>query len=319
VTVITVFGFIFAFFAILQGILSPTKIFGIYERQFATPYGTFVNRHNFAAYMEMALALPLAMVMAGGVRRDMRLLFLTAVSLMAVALVLSGSRGGLVALLAELIVLALMTARTSGRRSFVLKLALAAVLVAAVVGGAIFVGGESSLTRIAETASSKDVTTSRTQIWATTLLVIAGNLPFGTGLGALGVAYTPVDKMSGLERVEQAHNDYLQVVSDAGIVGLIIGGVFLYLLIRTAVRNIRRQNDLRRSVSIGAAAGIFAILVHSIFDFVLHTTAVSVLFLVLVALLSAAGRKYDDDIVTDDRDRRHRRKGSVHSISTRRA
>jgi O-antigen ligase len=201
----------------------------------------------------------------------------------------------------------------------VLKLALAAVLVAAVVGGAIFVGGESSLTRIAETASSKDVTTSRTQIWATTLLVIAGNLPFGTGLGALGVAYTPVDKMSGLERVEQAHNDYLQVVSDAGIVGLIIGGVFLYLLIRTAVRNIRRQNDLRRSVSIGAAAGIFAILVHSIFDFVLHTTAVSVLFLVLVALLSAAGRKYDDDIVTDDRDRRHRRKGSVHSISTRRA
>jgi hypothetical protein len=38
VMVITIFGFIFAFFAILQGVLSPTKIYGIYERQFAQPY-----------------------------------------------------------------------------------------------------------------------------------------------------------------------------------------------------------------------------------------------------------------------------------------
>jgi len=56
VLVLIIFGFIFAFFAILQGVLSPTKIYGIYERQFAQPYGSFVNRHNFAAYMEMTIA-----------------------------------------------------------------------------------------------------------------------------------------------------------------------------------------------------------------------------------------------------------------------
>src|SRR5438270_5470705 len=39
VTVLIVFGFFFAFYAILQGVLSPTKIYGIYERLYAQPYG----------------------------------------------------------------------------------------------------------------------------------------------------------------------------------------------------------------------------------------------------------------------------------------
>jgi O-antigen ligase len=148
---------------------------------------------------------------------------------------------------------------------------------------------------------------------AVTVDVIKQNLPFGAGLGAFGVAFTPTDDSSGLERAEQAHNDYLQTLSDAGVVGLIIGGAFLFLLIRTAFRNVRRQNDLRRAIAIGATAGIFAVLVHSIFDFVLHTTAVAVLFLLLAALLVAAGNKYDDDLKPDDL-HRPRRKGSVHPL-----
>jgi O-antigen ligase len=313
VTVLTIFGFIFAFFAILQGVLSPTKIYGIYERQFAQPYGSFVNRHNFAAYMEMLVALPLALLLTGVVKRDQRLLYLTAIVLMAVSLFLSGSRGGLIALIAELILLVMLTTPVRGTKKVIVRLALAAALLVAVVAGTILVGGESSLTRIAETASSKDVTTNRTHIWTVTIDVIKQNLPFGAGLGAFGVAYTPTDNSSGLERAEQAHNDYLQTLSDAGVVGLIIGGAFLFLLIRTAFRNVHRQNHLRRAIAIGATAGIFAVLVHSIFDFVLHTTAVAVLFLLLIALLVAAGNKYDDDLQGDDL-HRPRRKGSVHPL-----
>jgi hypothetical protein len=66
-------------------------------------------------------------------------------------------------------------------------------------------------------------------------------------------------------------------------------------------------------VAIGATAGIFAVLVHSIFDFVLHTTAIAVLFLVLLALLVTAGFQYPDDLLNDDL-RRPRRKGSVHRL-----
>lgn len=313
VTIITIFGFVFAFYAILQGVLSPTKIYGIYERQFATPYGSFVNRHNFAAYMEMTLALPLAMVMTGAVKRDMRLLYLTAVLIMAVALFLSGSRGGFVSLLAEIMLLVMMTTRLHGKGKLALRLAFAGALLTAVVAGTIFVGGESSLSRIAETASSKDITTNRTHIWSVTLDIVKNNLPFGAGLGAYGVAYTQSDNLNGLERVEQAHNDYLQTISDTGLVGLFIGGAFLYFLVKAALRGIKRQNKFRRAVAVGASSGIFAILIHSIFDFVLHTTAVSVLFLLMIGLLVAAGFRYDDDIPNEDQ-RRPRPKGSVHPI-----
>jgi O-antigen ligase len=182
------------------------------------------------------------------------------------------------------------------------------------VAGTIFVGGESSLTRIAETANSKDITTDRTHIWTVTIDVIKHNLPFGGGLGAFGVAYTPTDDLSGLERVEQAHNDYLQTLADAGIVGLVIGGAFLFLLVGMVKRNVARHNQFRRAIAIGAAAGIFGVLVHSIFDFVLHTTAISVLFLLLVALLSATGRKYDDDILDHTHHHRSRGSGSIHPL-----
>lgn len=293
--VVIVFGFLFAFFAILQSVLSPQKIYGIYESRFAVPFGSFVNRHNFAAYMEMTISIPLGLIFVGAVRPDKRLLYFTAIALMGVALLLSGSRGGLVAFLTEIILLVILTTGNRGRKRLGLKIALAVVLFAAVVVGAIFVGGDTSLTRFAEQSAAGDITTGRTQIWRTTIEVIEANFPFGAGLGAFGVAYTPNDPLSGLERVEQAHNDYLQVVADAGLIGLAIGIFFLVMLFRAGFQATRIENLDRRGLAVGAFAGCFAVLIHSIFDFVLHTTAVSVLFLVLTSILIASRGRYPDD------------------------
>lgn len=295
VTVITAFGFVFAFFAILQAVLSPNKIYGIYEVPYANPFGSFVNRHNFAAYMEMTLCLPLGLMFVGAVGKDRRLLYVTAIALMGVALLLSGSRGGLVSLLAAVVFLVILTTKTKNYNQFALKIGLAVLLIATIVVGSILIGGESSLTRLAETANSEDFSTSRTHIWSVTLQIITNNLPFGAGLGAFGVAYTPFDSLNGLERVEQAHNDYLEVLANAGIVGLIIGAFFIYQLFRTGLENANTSNTFRRGVCVGALAGCFAILVHSLFDFVLHTTAISILFLMLVSLVVASGNQFPDD------------------------
>ncbi len=293
----TIFGFAYAFFAILQGVLSPGLIYGIYEPSSgASPFGSFVNRHNFAAFIEMAIALPLGMLFAGAIERDKRLLYLTAIALMGVALLLSGSRGGLVAFFAQIVLLVILAVRSRRRSNRLVVVALAGVLIVAIIGGSFFVGGETSLSRAVDTAGTQDITTDRSHIWSVTLDVITNNLPFGAGLGAFGVAYTPYDSYSGLERVEQAHNDYLQVVSDAGIPGVLIGLAFLFLIWHTARKAISVENTVRRGIAFGAIAGIFAILVHSIFDFVLHTTAISVMFLTLVALLAASSSKYEDDI-----------------------
>ena len=182
-----------------------------------------------------------------------------------------------------------------------------------IIAGAVLVGGETSLTRIAETAASDNITTDRLHIWSVTLQVITANLPFGAGIGAFGVAYTPFDTFNGLGRVEQAHNDYLQVLADAGIVGLMIGAFFLYFLFRTGLQNIKTKNNFRRGVAVGAFAGCFAILVHSFFDFVLHTTAISILFLTLTALVVASRKNADEDEEIPAR-RKRKRTANVASI-----
>ena len=48
--------------------------------------------------------------------------------------------------------------------------------------------------------------------------------------------------MNGIERVEQAHNDYLQILADAGIVGLILAGFFIYQLFRTGLAKRKTEN-----------------------------------------------------------------------------
>jgi len=216
---LTVFGFAYAFFAILQSIQSPTRIFGIYDVPFGSPFGSFVNRNNFAAYIEMVMALPLGLVFVGAVVKDKRLLYITAIVLMGVSLLLSDSRGGLVALFCEILVLLYLTRSSTTRNGMILRTGLIVLLVGAIIGGSIFVGGDTALTRIADTAASEDFSTDRSHIWAVTVKVIGANLPFGAGFGAFGVAYPPFDTLSGMLRVEQAHNDYLQVVSDGGLVG----------------------------------------------------------------------------------------------------
>lgn len=297
VAFITVFGFLYAFFAILQGLLSPGKIYGLVGVGFGTPYGSFVNRHDFAALMEMTICLLLGLLAAGAARKDRRLLYITVVSLMGIALLLSGSRGGFVSMLCGIFVLLLLTRKGNSRSDSIIKIALAVGLVAAIGIGAILVGGESSLTRFAETAASNDFSSDRMHIWHVTLGVIGHYIPFGSGLGTFGSAYTAFDTYGGMERVEQAHNDYLQVLADAGVVGFAIGFGFLYLLYNQARKSVQIPDRYLRGVALGAVAGCSAILVHSIFDFVLHITAISVWFLTLVVLIIASGRKYRTNAV----------------------
>lgn len=311
VWLICIFGFAFAFFAILQAVLSPQKIYGIYDVPYANPFGSFVNRHNFAAYMEMTLCLPLGLMFTGAVGKDRKLLYITAIGLMGIALLLSASRGGFISLLAAVFLLVILTTKNTGKGQVWLKLGLAVLLIGTIIAGSILIGGESSLTRFAERAAAADMPTDRTHIWRVTLQVILNHLPFGTGLGAYGVAYTEFDRNNGLDRVEQAHNDYLEVLANAGIVGLIIGAFFIYRLFRTGLANAQTSNRFRRGVCLGALAGCFAVLVHSLFDFVLHTTAVSVLFLTLVALVVVSGNPFPDDdeedFVRPRRDKKIRR------------
>jgi O-antigen ligase len=232
---------------------------------------------------------------------------------MGVALISSGSRGGLISLLAQIFFLVILTTETKSYGQFVLKIGLSVLLVATIIAGSFFIGGETSLTRLAETAASEDFSTNRMHIWSITLEIIKNNFLFGTGLGAFPFAYTPYDTLGGIERVEQAHNDYLQVLADAGIIGFGIGAFFLFSLFRAGLKHAKSSNAFRRGVALGALAGCFAILVHSVFDFVLHTTAIAVLFLTLVALVVVSGRRMSE--VDEPTPKRRKKSDSSRVIS----
>lgn len=293
---ISVFGAAFAFFAILQSLLSPDKIYGLLERPYAQPFGSFVSRNNFAVWMEMAIAVPMGMLFTGSVEKEKRLVLIVALTLMGVSLVLSGSRGGLVVVLLQLGFLLLITYSRRERSSLWLKVALAGAVVVAIVAGTAFVGGESTLTRLSEEGlDDPQPSVNRPEIWGVTGRIISDNLLFGVGLGAYGVAYPKYDISSGLERVEQAHSDYLQVLSDAGIIGGLLGLVFLWFLFRYSLRAVRASNLVRRGIGTGAVTGLFGVLVHSLFDFGLHTTSIALLFLTMVAVVIASGSAFNDD------------------------
>lgn len=310
VVFLSVFGFLYAFFAVLQAVLSPDKIYGIYGRPGASLFGSFVNRNHFAAWMEMAIALPLGMLFSGAVPKDKRLLFVTAVVLMGASIVVSGSRGGLVAFVIEVLLLSLITLG-AGKKRAGLRVALAIGLLVAVVGGAVFIGGETSLTRIADSQNIPGSSQDRSQIWSVSIKIIENAMPLGVGLGAFGTAYSRFDNGSGLERVEQAHNDYLQTLTDAGAPGALIGLLFLYLLWVAGRQALSAENRYRRSLGAGAIAGIVAVLVHSAFDFVLHTTAVALIFLGLMTILVAVGRRFADEVPDEGHQHARRRRSKM--------
>jgi O-antigen ligase len=98
------------------------------------------------------------------------------------------------------------------------------------------------------------------------------------------VIYTKYDSRNGFYRLEQAHNDYLQTLADGGILGGILGLAFLIVLFGRGFAVRETEDKFRRGVATGALAGCFAVLIHSFFDFTLHTTSNALLFLILAAL-----------------------------------
>jgi O-antigen ligase len=216
---------------------------------------------------------------------------------------MTNSRGGIVSLIAEIIFLAVLTAfrrkhrhhreREAKQRFWegaAMRAGMALVLIIGLFAGVVLLGGESALSRFVGTVNSDDPTNGRAHFWTVTLDIIKEHPVLGTGIGAFGVVYTRYDTRNGLYRLEQAHNDYLQVLSDGGIFGAVIAAFFVIILFRVGFLRRGSADDFRRGVATGALAGCFAVLVHSFFDFTLHTTSNALLFLILAALATMNGR-----------------------------
>jgi O-antigen ligase len=316
---VVIFGFLLAVYGLMQHFANPATIFWVREPKQAQPFGPYVNRHHFAGYMELTLAVPLGLLFAGAVARERMLLYGFAAAIMAVALIMTNSRGGVLSMVAEIVFLSLVAAtalrrqrrseedRATRARAALVRVGLGFVLIITVVLGALYFGGEEALSRLVGTVNSDDPTTGRAHFWSGTVDIIKDHPLLGTGLGAFSDSYTRYDTGNGLYRLEQAHNDYLQILSDAGVVGALLGLAFVALLFWTALRRMQSHDRFRRGVALGALSGCAGVLVHSFFDFTLHTTANALCFLVLAALATVNGR-VEEEPGPEDAPRRRRRR-----------
>jgi len=126
----------------------------------------------------------------------------------------------------------------------------------------------------------------RMNIWKDTLSLIRAHPLFGTGFGTYATVYTTVQTTSLLNLVDHAHNDYLEITVELGIIG---AGLLFGLILSVLARGISAFYRLRQTregfLVLGSCGSILAILFHSLADFNLQIPA-NVLVLAAILALS---------------------------------
>jgi O-antigen ligase len=250
------------------------------------------------------------MILGGAAKREQALIYLAALLPIWTALVLCGSRGGLVAMMAQVIAAVLLfrpVEQTAHPRelpskalrvlqSFPIRLVLLLVLVVAVVIGTLWLGGDRLATQIEESPrefSTEDASrqhVSRNEIWRVTLRMFAAHPLFGVGMGGYWAAVPQFHDAAGTMRPQEAHNDYLELLASGGLVGLGIGVWFLVAVLQRTRHNLQSSNRFRRAACFGATIGIIGVAVHSLVDFGLHMMINALVFTTLLVIATSKPR-----------------------------
>jgi O-antigen ligase len=283
--------------------------FGLSRLVFGSGYAQFTNRNHFPFLMEMALGLVIGVGLMQRGRRERLLLYVSVAIFLCAAVVLSRSRGGLLAIAVQIIFAGLLfvnfksfatESRVAGRRwirwarSIVATTVIAAALVVMIIVGVGSLGGDQLSTGV-ETATvemagadptQEHIGSRRRDIWRATWSMFKAHPIAGAGLGAFWAEVPVFHDASGVSTPQQAHNDYLELLASGGILSAALFTWFAVALIREASRSVRAGEGFQRAVSMGAILGLAGVGVHSIVDFGLHITINALVFVVLLAILS---------------------------------
>ena len=252
-------------------------------------YGQFLNKNHFAYLMEMAFGLGIGVILARGVRTDRIILYVALLFPIWIGLVLSNSRGGILAMFTQILIATLWFLRPR----VALRAAVLTGVVAAVLLGTLWVGGDRLVTNIesAGTHFVGDTTrdgASRNEIWRATLKMFAAHPIAGAGLGGYWIAITAFHDASGSLTPQEAHNEYLELLSSGGLIGFLIGSWFAVSVVRQARSNLNSDHGQIRALRFGAILGIAGVVVHSLVDFGLHMMSNALIFIVLIAIATAS-------------------------------
>ncbi|MCB0220056.1 MAG: O-antigen ligase family protein [Chrysiogenetes bacterium] len=259
--------------------------------------GSYVNRNHFASLLGMLapLALYSALGMrsrssSGGPVTQQAPVYLAFFIALCTFLILTLSLGGLLAM--AVVTAAVIADRFSSptpRRAGNLAggVAIAALIVGIV---ALWFGAAPLLARVSNAAAGHEASAlERIGFWKAALSIWLDQPLLGVGLGTFEHAFANHRPPGMPYLVEFAHNEWLQILSETGLVGFVLGGgaVVTFLSYSFHPSHPIRDNYYRR-LARGGALGLLFISVHGLFDFPLHIPANAAVAIALTAVLTAA-------------------------------
>ncbi|MEN6310577.1 MAG: O-antigen ligase family protein [Acidobacteriota bacterium] len=270
--------------------------------------GTFVNRSHLSGYLEMIVPLAIGLaiarmnlfsvsvknlrerfvlMMSQGVAAN--LLIGASIVVMSLAILLSNSRSGLVVLVFGFFLftgLAVLAVGRAGYRELWVRNFIRGTVIV-ILALSLYVGIGSTIQRFAmDDLLHED----RPLYWSNVMGMIRDFPLFGTGLGTFAAAYPAYEKRGGPEMLlTHAHNDYLEYVSELGLVGalLLFGGIF-YLAVKAFLAWKERRNPEVKGLALGGIVSLAGMGLHTVTDFNLHIPANMLLFTVVLSLTLVA-------------------------------
>jgi O-antigen ligase len=204
-----------------------------------------------------------------------------AMLIMGVALVLTLSRAAILSFVVALATAAwFLTRRQRGSRR-VLTLGYLALAGLLSIG---WVGPDRIVQRFA--ASDETAPGARLTTWRDTLGIIQKFPLAGTGMNTYDTAMLMYESIEADTYAEEAHNDYLQLVAEGGLLVAGASALMLVLLARELARRFREDvsDPIAFQMRAGAVTGLVAIGLQELVDFSLQLPANAALFAVLWAI-----------------------------------
>src|SRR3984957_8893014 len=280
---VMIFGFVVSIFGILQHLTFNGKLYWFREMHYGgIPFGPYVNRNHFAGFAELFIPMSLVPLMLGKVRRE-RWLIVGLFAIVSIgSLFLAASRGGIVSLAVEVVVVVMwMSLRRMGPKQM---LGGAAVLVAALVMVS-WLGVKEITQRFSGMKAMEVSSGKRASMRKDTWRIFVEHPWMGTGLGTLQIVFPPYETLYDGKIVNHTHNDYVEALAETGIAGGLCWAWFIGVLLTESLKRLRQfNNSFSGPFQLSGSIACAGFLVHSFVDFNLHIPANALLFFLMAHL-----------------------------------
>ena len=269
--------------------------------------GTYINRNHLAGFLEMLLPICFGFVIANikktrnrqkyqehsisrlkrfknwlftGEEKPKIILFFFMGIVLGLGLLLAGSRGGIISFGISMFFMIFLFAFKNGYRKYGL---IAACLCMLIMAYGLHIGIEKTLERFEHFGDIYN----RFEIGESVIPMIKDFPVFGTGWGNFMYMYPRYALPIYSDRLilGNAHNDWLEMASESGMVGVIIFiGALLIYLFKSIKLWFRREDSYAIGLGVGVIFAVISISIHSFFDFNMHIPANPMALSVIMAI-----------------------------------